>query len=57
MSIKNNRDDSAGLQGISRREFLKLASVTAVGLLVGCDSAQQAEATLALINGTLMEWS
>jgi len=55
MSIKNSRDDRTGLRGISRREFLKLASVTAVGLLVGCDSAQQAEATLALINGTLID--
>jgi imidazolonepropionase-like amidohydrolase len=55
MSIKNSRDDRAGLQGISRREFLKLASVTAVGLLAGCDRVQQAEATLALINGTLID--
>jgi imidazolonepropionase-like amidohydrolase len=31
--------------------------VTAAGLLAGCNSAQQAEATLALVNGTLIDGS
>jgi len=55
MSTENSRDDGACSQGISRREFLKLTSVTAAGLMVGYSSAQGAETTLALINGTLID--
>jgi imidazolonepropionase-like amidohydrolase len=55
MSIESNRDNSARPQGISRREFLKLTSATAAGLLIGCSPTQQADATLSLINGSLID--
>ena len=55
MSIELNRDNIACLQGISRREFLKLTSAAAAGLLIGYNSAQGANATLSLINGTLID--
>ena len=55
MSIESNRDNIACSQGISRREFLKLTSATAAGLLIGCNSAQGADAKLSLINGLLID--
>ena len=55
MSIENSRDDSARHQGISRRKFLKLTSVTTAGLMIGYNFAQGAETTLALFNGTLID--
>jgi imidazolonepropionase-like amidohydrolase len=55
MNIESNRDNTARSQGISRREFLKLTSTAAAGLLIGCNSAQRADATLSLINGTVID--
>ena len=55
MSIESNHDNISRPQGISRREFLKLTSATAAGLLIGCKFAQQAGATLSLINGRLID--
>jgi imidazolonepropionase-like amidohydrolase len=55
MSIESNRDNIARPQGISRREFLKLTSAAAASLLIGCDSAQRADATLSLINGIVID--
>jgi imidazolonepropionase-like amidohydrolase len=55
MNSENSCDDSAHSPGISRREFLKLTSVTAAGLMVGYNSAQGAETTMALFNGTLID--
>jgi len=52
--VKTN-DANSCLGKISRREFLKLASLTTAGLLVGHGSSQGAESTLALINGTLID--
>jgi imidazolonepropionase-like amidohydrolase len=40
---------------ISRREFLKLVSLTTAGLLVGHSSSQGAESALALVNGRLID--
>lgn len=39
MTRENNRSNSPCLQGICRRDFLKLA--VAAGLLAGCNAAQQ----------------
>jgi imidazolonepropionase-like amidohydrolase len=55
MNSKNSRDDSANSPGISRREFLKLTSLTAAGLMIGYNSVQGAETTMALFNGTLID--
>lgn len=55
MSIKSNRDNRASPQRISRRDFLKLTSATAVSLLIGCNSAQRADDTLSLTNGILID--
>ena len=55
MGIESNRDISARSQNISRREFFKLASATAAGLLIGYKSAQGDDATLCLINGLLID--
>jgi len=55
MRIINSRYDSILPQFISRREFLKLTSVTAAGLMVGNCSDRGPETTLALINGTLID--
>ena len=55
MGIESNRNISTLSQSISRREFLKLASATAAGLLIGYKSAQGADATLCLINGLLID--
>ena len=55
MGIESNRDISVRSQSISRREFLKIASATAAGLLIGYKSAQGADATLCLINGLLID--
>ena len=55
MRAENNRNHSDRSQGISRREFLKLTSAAAAGLLIGCDSTQEAGAPLALINGILID--
>jgi hypothetical protein len=55
MSIESNRNNRARPQGITRREFLKLTSASAAGLLIGCNSAQGAGATLLLINGILVD--
>lgn len=54
MIFKMN-DANSCLWKISRREFLKLASLTTAGLLVGHGSSQGAESTLALFNGTLID--
>ena len=55
MGIESNRDNSFFQQGISRREFLKLTSTTAAGLLIGFNSAQGADAKLSLLNGLLID--
>jgi imidazolonepropionase-like amidohydrolase len=55
MGIESNRDNSVCPQGISRREFLKLTSATAAGLLIGYNPAQGADATLSVINGLLID--
>jgi imidazolonepropionase-like amidohydrolase len=55
MSTESSRDDSTRSHGISRRDFLKLTSVTAAGLMFGYNSTQGAETTLALFNGTLID--
>jgi len=55
MSIKSNRDNRASPQRISRRDFLKLTSATAVSLLIGCNSTQRADDTLSLTNGILID--
>ena len=55
MSIESSHDNLARSQGISRREFLKLTSAAAAGLLIGCNSAQLADDTLSLINGILID--
>ena len=55
MSIKSNRDNRASPQRISRRDFLTLPSAAAAGLLIGCNSAQEADATLSLTNGILID--
>ena len=55
MSIESNSDNIARPQGISRREFLKLTSAAAAGLLIGCNSARRADVTLSLINGILID--
>jgi imidazolonepropionase-like amidohydrolase len=55
MGIESNCDNSARPQSISRREFLKLTSATAAGLLIGCKPAQGADTTLSLINGLLID--
>ena len=55
MSIKSNRDNRASPQRISRRDFLKLTSASAVSLLIGCNSAQRADDTLSLTNGILID--
>ncbi len=55
MSNITNQDNSNRLLGISRREFLKVTSVSAAGLLIGYNSALGADATLALINGKLID--
>jgi enamidase len=55
MGIESNRDISVRSQSISRREFLKIASATAAGLLIGYKSAQGTDATLCLINGILID--
>ena len=55
MNIESNRDNTARPQGISRREFLKLTSAAAAGLLIGYNSAQGADATLSLINGIVID--
>ena len=55
MGIESNRNISTLSQSISRREFLKLASATAAGLLIGYKSAQGADAALCLINGLLID--
>jgi imidazolonepropionase-like amidohydrolase len=55
MSIESTRDNVARTQRISRRGFLKLTSATAVNLLIGCNSAQQADDTLSLTNGMLID--
>ncbi len=55
MSIESNLDNSARPQGISRREFLKLTSAAAAGLLIGYNSAQGADVALSLINGMLID--
>jgi len=55
MSIESNHDNLARPQGISRREFLKLTSAAAAGLLIGCNPAQRADDTLSLINGILID--
>jgi imidazolonepropionase-like amidohydrolase len=55
MGIESNRDNSTRSQAISRREFLKLTSAAAAGLLIGCKFAQRADATLSLINGRLID--
>ena len=54
MIVKTN-DANSCVGKISRREFLKLTSLTTAGLLVGHGSSQGAESTLALINGTLID--
>lgn len=55
MSIESNRNNRARPQGITRREFLKLTSASAAGLLIGCNSAQGSGTTLLLINGILVD--
>ena len=55
MGIESNPNNSTHTKGISRREFLKLTSTTAAGLLVGYNSAQGADATLSLVNGLLID--
>jgi hypothetical protein len=39
MNIESSRDNTALPQGISRREFFKLTSAAAAGLLIGCNAA------------------
>jgi len=55
MSIESNPNSITRAQGISRREFLKLASAAAASLLIGYNPAQGADATLSLINGVLID--
>ena len=55
MPIECSHDKRNRLHRISRREFLKQTSTAAAGLLIGTSSAQGANATLALINGKLID--
>ncbi|MDH3838656.1 MAG: twin-arginine translocation signal domain-containing protein, partial [Desulfobacteraceae bacterium] len=55
MSIESDSDNRVSPQRISRRDFLKLTSATAVSLLIGCNSAQRADDTLSLTNGILID--
>jgi imidazolonepropionase-like amidohydrolase len=55
MTKKVGHNISTRLQGLSRREFLKLVSATAVGLLMGCNSPSLADSALVLTNGTLVD--
>jgi imidazolonepropionase-like amidohydrolase len=54
MVIKGN-DAYSCLEKISRRKFLKIASLTSAGLLTGCDPFLGGEGTLALVNGILID--
>ena len=55
MGIESNQEISSISQSMSRRQFLKLSSATAAGLLIGYKSARATDATLCLINGLLID--
>ncbi len=55
MGIEGNRDTITCRYCLSRREFLKITSATAAGLLIGCKTAQAADTTLLLSNGVLID--
>lgn len=55
MRVESNHKHSDRPRGISRREFLKLTSAAAAGLLIGCNSAHLANDALSLINGILID--
>jgi len=55
MRTESNHDTRNRLHGISRRAFLKQTSAAAAGLLIGYSSAQGTNATVALINGILVD--
>ncbi len=55
MGIESNRDTITCRHCISRREFLKITSVTAAGLLIGCKTAQAVDNTLLLSNCVLID--
>ena len=46
MGTVSNRDSSFLLEGLSRREFLKLSGAIAAGLLMGYKTARGADAAL-----------
>jgi imidazolonepropionase-like amidohydrolase len=55
MDIESNRDTIPCRHCLSRREFLKITSAAAAGLLIGCKTAQAADTTLFLSNGILID--